>query len=530
MVSARQTGCSSEISLDPHGDVLAFGGEDLQPDTLAQSYKRLGSIYGLAHTLLSETCLASLLDGVVRILCENLSADRCLIGKVTRSGDIVTLRARNVSFADEQTTWPVSTTVISRVVASGRAILSADAIGDKRFDEAISVNVQQIRSVVCVPLGSPNACDGFIYLDNRYESGCFTDVDLYFVTALSHFIQLALKNAERLEAIREVQALSDSRWSALQEEIFREHRIIGRSEKLLRAYDKLRRAAQKDVPLLVYGETGTGKDLFAKAAHQLSPRRERPFMSVNVAALSETLVESELFGHVKGAFTGAVTDKAGRLELADGGTLFLDEVAEIPLQIQATLLRVLESGELERVGSSTPKRISVRLVCATHRRLELLVENDTFREDLYWRLTGVTIELPPLRERPEDIPDLIEYFLTQLHSRKKFSPEAIGVLQRYGWPGNVRQLSRLVAEQDAVCESDWIRVDDLPPHMSHGAAGKSAQGQADTFVPLDLAVEELERNLFAKALNAAEGNHERAMKLLGISRSKYFERKKRFSI
>lgn len=215
-----------------------------------------------------------------------------------------------------------------------------------------------------------------------------------------------MRNASKLAKATAERQLSDERWAALQQELLRDHEIVlGRSQKLLDAYELLRRVADKQVPILLLGETGTGKELFAKAAHDLNTKRAKKiFLPLNIAALSETLIEAELFGHEKGAYTGAAIMRRGKFELADGGTLFLDEVAEIPLHIQPKLLRVLETGEFERIGAAKPMHSDVRLICATNKDLEGEIRKGRFRDDLYWRLKGLTIQLPALRERLEDIP------------------------------------------------------------------------------------------------------------------------------
>ncbi len=275
------------------------------------------------------------------------------------------------------------------------------------------------------------------------------------------------------------------------------------------------------------GETGTGKELFAKAAHKLSKRGDKVYMPLNIAELSETIIESELFGHEKGAFSGALGRKVGRLEMSDGGTLFLDEIAEIPLHIQAKLLRVLETGEFMRVGGSQWIHTDMRLICATNKGLEELVRDGRFRKDLFYRLKGATINIPALRERSQDIPELVTYALKKIGSNKFFSSPSLDMMKRYSWPGNVRQLINLVQELDAVCESDIINLRDLPVYIGSAAPQKE---DGSHFPTLQTMLSQVEEEHFQKAITLAKGNNEQALKLLGISRATFFERKKRYKL
>jgi Nif-specific regulatory protein len=248
------------------------------------------------------------------------------------------------------------------------------------------------------------------------------------------------------------------------------YRLVGRGHAMERVQYLIERVARTDSNVLILGESGTGKEVIARAIHCLSPRRERPFVSLNCAALSETLLESELFGHEKGAFTGATGERKGRFELADGGTLFLDEIGEVSPGFQTKLLRVLQEREFERVGGSRPIKVDVRLICATNRNLEEAVGKGTFREDLYFRINVVTVFLPPLRERREDIPPLVEHFLSRYneesHRAITLSPEALQIMLECNWPGNVRELENCVERCATMTRGDTIRATDMP--CQHG--------------------------------------------------------------
>jgi two-component system NtrC family response regulator len=285
---------------------------------------------------------------------------------------------------------------------------------------------------------------------------------------------------------------------------------------MLEVVSLVRRVAPSEATVLIQGESGTGKELIAKAIHYASPRAPRPLIRVNCAALPETLLESELFGHEKGAFTGAVALRKGRFELAHGGTLFLDEIGDLPLHLQAKLLRVLQEREFERVGSSAPVKVDVRLLSATNRNLDALIKTGAFREDLYYRLNVVTVLLPPLRERRQDLPALMDHFL-RLFAEKNgktihgFTREARDALLRYDYPGNVRELENLIERAVVLTRDQVIARGDLP--LSLDAAEESSSQQTH----LTAAVEGLERRMMRDALARAGGVQTRAAELLGIT-------------
>lgn len=321
----------------------------------------------------------------------------------------------------------------------------------------------------------------------------------------------------RIQQVKERESLrSENR--ELREALQKQHRIegiIGESREMLEVISLVRRVASSEATVLIRGESGTGKELIAKAIHFASPRAARPLVRVNCAALPETLLESELFGHEKGAFTGALATRKGRFELADGGTLFLDEIGDLPLHLQAKLLRVLQEREFERVGSSRPIRVDARIISATHRDLEALVRSGQLREDLYYRLNVVTLYLPPLRERRQDLPLLIDHFLRFFAEKngKKisgFSREARDALLRYDYPGNVRELENIIERAVVLTRDDVIGKDDLPLMVQE----PEAEAEAGT---LPASVEAVERRMIRDALARSRGVQTRAAELLGIS-------------
>ena len=331
------------------------------------------------------------------------------------------------------------------------------------------------------------------------------------ISELRTRLQRALETGRLRRANRELRRQLDKRFGF--------EGIIGHSSPMQRVFDILQQVSASHATVLVLGESGTGKELVAQAIHTNSPRKDKPFVAVNCAALSQGLIESELFGHVRGAFTGAFSAKDGMLVYADGGTLFLDEVGDMPLETQAKLLRVLETREVQPVGGNVTRKVDVRLVAATNRELRALVGEGKFREDLLFRLQVVTIQLPPLRERPGDVPLLIDHFLSSLakeHARavRGITPEARALLVRYQWPGNVRELRNALETMVLLTRHDVLDVDDVPEHIQHatGQPGK-ASGHYEL---AGRKLAEVERDLIESTLALTEGNRHKAAKLMGI--------------
>ena len=292
--------------------------------------------------------------------------------------------------------------------------------------------------------------------------------------------------------------------------------LPGRSPLMERVFEQARRVAKTNATVLITGESGTGKELIAQLIHRESLRVRGPFIPVNCAGLTESIIESELFGHVKGAFTGAVKAKKGKFELAEGGTLFLDEIGEVPLNVQVKLLRVLQEREIERVGGEEPIKIDVRLICATHRNLETMVESREFREDLYYRIKVIPLRLPALRERPEDVMDLAEHFRERSNARNqrsvaRFSDAARETLLAHAWPGNVRELENLVEQAVVLADGDTIDIDLIPEEVS------GERGPSDVLrIPVGTTLAQTERELILETLKKAGGNKTKAAKMLGI--------------
>ncbi len=306
------------------------------------------------------------------------------------------------------------------------------------------------------------------------------------------------------------------------------HGMVGRSKAMQRVYQLVEKAAQSEAPVIIYGESGTGKELVAQAIHQLSERSGGPFIQMNCAALNESLLESELFGHVKGAFTGAFRHRTGRFEAAHGGDIFLDEIGEMPLSTQAKVLRVLENKKVERVGDHAPIPINVRIIAATNRNLQQMIQNKAFREDLFFRINVIPIHLPPLRERMEDVPLLVEAIMGDLIKRTGkpitgLSKSAMELVLNYSWTGNVRELKSALEFVFVVAESGLVEPHHLPNHLF------SHQPRFDRHAPLEAAEPEAKTALIA-ALKKAGGNRTEAAKILGVTRATVWNRINRYNI
>src|SRR5215813_2292329 len=307
--------------------------------------------------------------------------------------------------------------------------------------------------------------------------------------------------------------------------------MVARTQQMLEVFAFVERLARYPTTALVTGESGTGKELIARALHTLSPRAEKPFITCNCAALAPTLLESELFGHQRGAFTGADRDRKGLFEAAHGGTIFLDEIGELPLDMQVKLLRVLENREIKRLGSPDAVKIDIRVVAATNRDLGEMVRTSTFRDDLYYRLNVGAIHLPPLRQRPDDIEALTQHFVGAFNERlgrslAGVSPQVLAIFQRYPWPGNIRELANVIERAMVICKGSIILPEHLPPHLfeTHPVADGTAPR------PPELSLEAAERDQILRALQASGGKRIEAARLLGLSRRTLYRKLDRYGI
>jgi transcriptional regulator with GAF, ATPase, and Fis domain len=403
----------------------------------------------------------------------------------------------------------VSRTITRQVMDEGVAILGADVPGNAGLSEVESLVSSQVRSLLCVPLTVFQKVIGCIYLDTTSRTARFDRDHLELVASMAGISAVALENARRLIWLEQENL-------RLATEINLQHNMVGESAAMKDVYRFLSRAAPTESTVLVNGESGTGKELVARAIHRNSPRAGRPFVAINCAAIPEGLLESELFGYERGAFTGAASQKKGRFELADGGVVFLDEIGELAPSLQGKLLRVLQEREFERLGGSRPIAIDIRLIAATNKDLAAAVKVKAFREDLYYRLNVVSLLVPPLRDRAEDIPMLAEYFVAKFSAKckvkaKPISLEAMATLVNYDWPGNVRELENAIERALVLGVSETIRPEDLPESVLEK---EPAQGVREA--KYHTAVTQLKKRLILSALEEAKGNYTEAARNLGV--------------
>ncbi len=366
-----------------------------------------------------------------------------------------------------------------------------------------------VHSLICVPLVRLDKAIGLIYLDTVNPVIRFCDEDLHLVTAIAGVAALAVESARQVEWLGR-----ENRRLRMEGNL--DHDMVGESPRMREVYQLIERVAPTESTVLIRGESGTGKELAARAVHRNSPRRDRAFVAINCAALTETLLESELFGHERGAFTGAIAQKRGQLEMANGGTIFLDEMGELSPTLQSKLLRVLQERDFMRVGGTRSMPLDIRVIAATNKDLQKATQDGTFRQDLYYRLNVVSLTMPPLREHKEDIPQLANYFAAKFADKcnrriQGISPDAQPVLLEYDWPGNIRELENAIERAVALGSSELILLEDLPETLLETPSPFAGRGST-----YHEAVRQLKRQLILSAMDQSAGSFTEAAKLLGV--------------
>jgi Nif-specific regulatory protein len=428
----------------------------------------------------------------------------------------------------------VSDFLSGMVLRDGEAVLARNIEGDSDLGISDSKGAFRATSVICAPIREGQQVVGLVHLYSTGKEVTLEAADLEFTLAVADNVALALKNLGRQQQLAETLTQSQSEVAQLRKRLGVESEIIGSSTLMEQVQRDIARAAPSRATILILGESGVGKELVARAIHFASPRHKGPFVCLNCAALSETLLESELFGHERGAFTGATERKVGKFEAADQGTLMLDEIGEMSPAIQSKFLRVLEGHPFERVGGSKAIKVDVRVIAATNRDLERAVSEGTFRRDLYFRLHVVEISVPPLRKRPSDILELANHFLERFNeetSRKLrgFTPAAMQLMQQYRWPGNVRELKNVVERAVLLTQRDFLDVDDLTlTNLSTASESGELQILPSAYQPMPL--DELEKQHVAATLDATGWNKSRAAEILGIERSTLDRKIRRYQL
>ena len=479
------------------------------PRDAQSSLEALSEIAALINSVQEPEAL---LETVLAIAMQTLEAERGFVLLEDDTGRIPFEVRASRNFTDGQLDGvkALSTSVVGEVLRTGEPILVYETDADERYRESESVVLQKIQSIACVPLRLRSRQIGAIYLDSVTRRSRFTRENLPFLRAFAHQAAVAIENAQRVHTLRE-----ENRH--LRREVQRVHgfdEIIGQSPLMREVFETVSRVLDTDATVLVEGESGTGKELIARAIHYNGDRKDRPFVAIFCGSLPDDLLESELFGHKKGSFTGAMADKKGLFESADGGTIFLDEVGDLSPKLQTALLRVLQAGEIKRVGDTQVKRVDVRILSATNRPLKELIKEGEFREDLYYRLNTIQIDLPPLRQRRADLPLLAHHFLDKFARGaragiKGFSDEAMDALRAYHWPGNVRELENTVERAVVLARAAVIEKADL--RLPAGEA-------SEAFFEAGLPLKEIERRVVERALEEHDGNVSATARALDVSR------------
>jgi transcriptional regulator with GAF, ATPase, and Fis domain len=489
---------------------LAFSSEERSPALPAPPASRrpetLRALVRFSERLLGAKGLESLLDALIDALLEVTHADKGFLILLDETG-LQVKAARNLTRGTiEDAVSRISDSIVQRVLETARPLVVADALHDQEWSSSSSVVNLKLCSVMCAPLMVRGEVFGVIYLGNDSVVSLFGDQDLEALTVFTAQASLLVQNALLLDGLRrENVALREAAAAR------RYGDLVGAGSAMREVFRRVEKVAATDVSVLITGDTGTGKDLVAREIHRRSPRASGPFIAINCGAIPEALLESELFGHVKGAFTGAVATRQGRFHAAHGGTLFLDEIGDMPLLLQVKLLRALQDREVTRVGDTRPESVDIRIVAATHAELSEEIKHGRFREDLFYRLNVVSIHLPPLRERRDDIPVLAKYFLQsyarEFDSRVRgFVPAADIALRKYGWPGNIRELENRVKKAVVLADGPLVTVEDLD----------LGPESLDPILPLAQAKEEFQKRYINEILERNNGNRTKTAKDLGV--------------
>jgi len=467
------------------------------------------SLVAISESISKVQDTSALLDTIMDIALETLSAERgfILLNNNENGNGHQPVAARNMTKETISSIQNLSTSVVNQVLKENKPLLSIDAQSDDRFQGAESVVVQQIKSVLCTPLILNGKSIGVIYMDSRVSRKQFDKSSLEFLKAFSRQATVAITNTRILENLK-----SENKRLKKQVTIYNGFPdIIGKSDSMLHVFDLIRDVADSSASILIEGESGTGKELVARALHVNSSRGENPFIPIFCGSLSENLLESELFGHKKGSFTGATESKKGLFEEADKGTIFLDEIADISPNIQTKLLRVIQEGEVKPVGETQIKKVDVRIVSATNKNLMIEADKGNFRADLYYRLNVINIKMPPLRERRDDIPILANHFLQYYALKNKknvnsLSKDAGEHLMEYHWPGNVRELENAIERAVILAKGS-----ELESHLFQLA-------KVESQLPLGKTLDEINKFAIIKTIAMLGNNRTKAAKVLGVSR------------
>lgn len=460
-------------------------------------------LYEISRRLNSLEFEEGLIEETLDLVINVVEAERGLFAKYDeKTNNFEIIAARNLKKETISDLRSFSSGILQKVVETKKPFLYHDVQSDPAISQFDSVQIHRIKSVLGVPIIKDGKMWGVILVDSQINRREFTEENLVFLDFFSNLVSLALDKILNLQKLENENLLLKSQLQNIQ----RIPEIIGESAPFKRLFNLIHKVAVTDATVLILGESGTGKELVAKSIHNLSLRKDKPYIAQFCGSIPDTLLESELFGYKKGAFTGATSDKKGLFEVANGGTFFLDEIADISPALQAKLLRVLQNKEIIRLGDTRPIKVDVRIIAATNKDLRQLVNENKFREDLFYRLNVFPIEIPPLRERRDDIPLLVDHFIKKYSQKTiKISPDAMRKLQNFYWPGNVRQLENVLQRALILCDSNILQ----PEHI--------IIEEEENLTDFQGTLEDFEKLLLLKRLKEYNGNRTQTAKSLGVS-------------
>ena len=504
-----------------HNDDLKSTKDDSEFTMVDHTLKAYTDLLDAIRLMNSNHDHAKVLEFIVEVSAKLLKAKDSTLFLLDEATNELYARVAKGSKQEELKTvrFKADCGVAGWVAKHGLPRLVNDVSADSRFYQNVDEMIGfKTNSIIAVPLLVDNHTIGVLEVINSEFEGSFTNEHVELLQQFADQAAVTLTNTKRYYELSQENQL-------LKEELGERYTLISGSDVMERLLTTARRAAATDSTILIQSESGTGKELIARFIHNQSPRRGKPFIAINCAALNDELLESELFGHEKGAFTGAHSLKKGKLELANGGTFFFDEIGELKMSLQAKLLRVLQEHAIDRVGGQSPIRIDVRIIAATNRDLKKEVDDGQFRQDLFYRINVIPIDVPPLRERPQEIEKLANFFISRYCVKtgqrlKKLSKQAVDLLQSYSWPGNVRELENIIERIVVLVPEQTIDVDDLPAdlrdgkklEMSTDAASLPTRNYHDS-------VNLMRKTILIRALNDTDGNQAQAAKILGIQPS-----------
>ncbi len=495
-----------EIEFSLYDQVASDSGDDGHATANAAELSSYKKLYDFSVKLMASYELPELLDQLLDVMIQVSNADKGFL-VLMESGEPVVKVARNlrretISDAVRQ----LSDSILERVIKTHKPLIISDALRDEEFKNSLSVVNLKLTSVMCVPLLEKGNMLGLIYVGNDNVAHLFAESHLEVMTVFAAQASLLVRNALLVNDLK-----LDNRSLQSRIEQIRFGEILGSSPPMQEVFRKVQKVAATDISVLITGETGTGKELIARELHSRSPRAKHPFITINCGAIPENLLESELFGHVRGAFTGAVSNRAGKFQAADHGTLFLDEIGEMPLPLQVKILRALQERMVVRVGDTHAEPVDIRVLAATNRDLDTEIKAGRFREDLYYRLNVVHLHLPPLRDRGDDIVVLARYMVGRYAPEygglvRGLTPNAIAAIKRHRWPGNIRELENRIKKAVVLADKALLGPEDLD----------LSADDLPTILPLADAKEKFQRDYINEVLTLNNGNRTKTARDLGV--------------